>query len=226
MHANEVLHNLFLETNRTPEQLKTATPNRKPSIGVRFPRLVEIAKQIQKNNPIEFLESNDCSIYELEILQTYLIGFLKDFNQAILYFNKFALIACEWSTVDSLCQHFTIAKKYPNEVFALLGEYVKKNDEYRQRIVAVMILSHFLNDAFIEESILLLDQCVHPGYYTKMAVAWAIATMMVRYSDLAIAYLKQNRLDLWTHNKAIQKTQESFRVAAQIKAKVRELKRV
>jgi 3-methyladenine DNA glycosylase AlkD len=226
MHANEVLRKLYLETNRTPEDLKSAISNRKPYLGIRFPRLVEIAKQIHKNNSIEFLESNDCAVYELEILQTYLIGYLKDFDQAIHYFKRYSLIAREWSTVDSLCQHFTIAKKYPKEVFSLLKEYAQENDEYRQRIVAVMILSHYLNDAFIEESILLLDQCVHPGYYTKMAIAWAIATMMVRYSDLAIAYLKRNRLDVWTHNKAIQKTQESFRIADHIKARVKELKRV
>lgn len=225
MHAHKVLNQLCEEHHIHVKDFKNDVENRKPYIGVRFPRLVEISKTIQKDDPIEFIESNDCSVYELEILQTYTIGYLKDLNLALYYFDQFAHIAHDWSTVDSLCQHFTITKKYPREVFQLLEKYAIKDDEYLQRIVAVMILSHYLNDEYIERSLELILKLNHQGYYTKMAVAWALATMMIHYSHLVIPCLESHAFDPFTHNKAIQKTIESFRITAENKEKVKALKR-
>ncbi|MCK7488114.1 MAG: DNA alkylation repair protein [Bacillus subtilis] len=225
MNAHAILSQMYQEVNRGPEDLKSAVPNRKPYIGIRFPRLVEIAKQIQKNDPIEFLKTNDYAVYELEILQTYVIGNLKEFHQALDFFQRYAIHAREWSTVDSLCQHFTIAIKHPKEVLAMLHEFAQVDDEYLQRIVAVMLLSHFFHSETIDESIELLAKLKHPGYYTRMAIAWAYATLMVNHSDACIAILKSNILDVYTHNKAIQKIQESLRIDKEQKALVKALKR-
>jgi len=226
LKAQQVLIDICNEYHVGLNELNKSVPNRKPFIGVRFPRLVEISKTIHKDNPLEFIETNDCSVYELEILQTYSIGVLKDIHQALYYFDQFAHIAHDWSTIDSLCQHFTITKKYPDEVFNLLKTYATINDEYLQRIVAVMILSHFLNDTYIESSLELIKMLNHPGYYTKMAVAWALATMMIHYSHLVIPLFQSQTFDPWIHNKAIQKTIESFRITDENKEIVKSLKRL
>lgn len=225
MHAHTVLKWLEDTYQLTPQMLKHHVPNRKPFYGVPIPKLNAFAKEISKNDPVVFLETNDCLIYELEILQANVIGHLKDIDQAIFYFKKFAMIAKEWGTVDTLCQRFVIAKKYPNLMFPILEKYALIEDEYVQRIVAVMILCHFLTDEWIEQSIQLIDHLKHPGYYTKMGIAWALATMMIRYPERCLTYLSQHRVDPWTHNKAIQKTQESFRVSDSNKALAKQLKR-
>jgi len=225
MNANQVLLNLCQEYQIDWNDLKTDVEHRKPYIGVRFPRLAEISKTINQDNPIEFLDSNDCSVYELEILQTYCIGALKDIQKALYYFDQFAHLARDWSSIDSLCQRFVITKKYPEEVLILLSTYATKEDEHLQRIVAVMILSHYLNDTYIEQSLHLIKKLNHPGYYTKMAVAWALATMMITYSNRVIPLLKAHTFDCWTHNKAIQKAVESYRVSEQDKVELKLLKR-
>lgn len=207
------------------KELKNNTMNRKPTLGFSYPSLKLISKEISKSNPIEFLESNDFSIYELEILQTYVIGQIKDKTMGIKYFKEFAPFAKEWSVVDSLCQKFVIARKYPEEIFKILIEYSRVDDEFMQRIVSVMLLSHFNNDKYIDASIKLIDQLNHPGYYNKMAKAWALATLLIKYQDRIINYLNSNNLDIWTHNKTIQKAIESFRISDESKLVISKLKR-
>jgi len=225
MKASTVLSDLLERFNYGNTTLKEQDFARKPQIGISYPKMEKIASNILAKSPIEFLETNDCSIYEMEILHTMVIGRLKDFETAFNFFKSFAVVAKEWSVVDSLCQRFLIAKKHRWVVYDWLKEYAMADDEYQQRIVAVMLLSHFLVEEFIYPSIEMLIQLDNPGYYCKMAVAWAFATIMAKYPEKGFVVLRSNRLDAWTHNKAIQKTMESFRVSADIKVLVKQLKR-
>jgi 3-methyladenine DNA glycosylase AlkD len=205
--------------------LKSGIENRKPYLGISFPNLKSFANEIFKENPLEFLDTNDFSVYELEILHTYVIGKLKDFNLAFKYFKDYAPSAKEWSTVDSLCQKFVIAKKHRDEVMQLLIKYSTSKDEYLQRIVAVMLLSHYLEDEYVEKVFEILSKLNHQGYFTKMAVAWALATVMTYYPKECLVYMKTSKLDKWTHNKAIQKMKESFRISDDYKLKLGGLKK-
>lgn len=222
MKAQYVLENYLMMDSKV---LKNNTLNRKPTLGMNYPSLKLISKDIIQSNPTEFLESNDFSVYELEILQTYVIGQIKDKTLGIKYFKEFAPYAKEWSVVDSLCQRFIMARKYQEEIFDLLVEYSRIDNEYMQRIVSVILLSHFNNDEYIDVSIKLIDQLNHPGYYNKMAKAWALATLLIKYQDKIISYLSKNSLDVWTHNKTIQKALESFRISNELKLIIRKLKR-
>ena len=58
-----------------------------------------------------------------------------------------------------------------------------------------------------------------------MAVAWLISEVYPKYPDKTLEYLKCNKLDNWTHNKAIQKIRESNRVDRNIKDMLVEWKR-
>lgn len=199
-------------------------PNRKPYLGISYPKLKLISKSILKVDWVEFLETNDLSIYELEILQTYIIGSIKNLDQAIFYFDQMIHQVKEWSVVDSLCQKFVITKKYPNEIMRLLEKYSRINDEYIQRVVSVMLLSHFNNDMHIEKSITLIKSLTHPGYFNKMGISWALATFMIHYPDKVIPFIKSNDCDNWIRNKTIQKSLESYRIKEELKLELRELR--
>ena len=49
-------------------------------------------------------------------------------------------------------------------------------------------------------------------YYIRMMAAWYFATALAKQYDSIIPYIEENRLDDWTHNKAIQKSIESRRI--------------
>lgn len=50
-----------------------------------------------------------------------------------------------------------------------------------------------------------------------MAQAWLISIMYIKFREKTLEYLKENSLDTWTHNKAIQKIRESTRVSKEDK---------
>ena len=58
-----------------------------------------------------------------------------------------------------------------------------------------------------------------------MMIAWFFATALAKQYDSAEVFIENNSLDIWTHNKAIQKAVESYRISDEQKAYLRSLKR-
>ena len=201
-------------------------PNCKPMLGVRLPELRKIAKEIAKEDYKGFLEEGPTTYFEHETLKAYVLGYAKDEIETILsYADRFLPEIRDWSVSDSFCQNFSIAKKYPERVYSWLMEYANKEEEFSQRVVAVLLMSHFLVPEYIGRVLSVMDRLQYDGYYTKMGVAWCVATAYAKFPKETAAYLAANRLQDWTYNKAIQKMCESYRVADADKAYWREKKR-
>ena len=62
-------------------------------------------------------------------------------------------------------------------------------------------------------------------YYTHMSAAWLVAEVLCKYLDEGVEFLKTNSLDIKTHNKAIRKARESFRITPENKKFLLTLKR-
>ena len=77
-----------------------------------------------------------------------------------------------------------------------------------------MLMVHFLNEDFSPEYLDMVANAEGEDYYLKMMVAWYFATALAKQYEAALPYI-ENRLikDKWTHNKAIQKALESYRVS-------------
>ena len=61
-------------------------------------------------------------------------------------------------------------------------------------------------------------------YYVNMMTAWYFATALAKQYDAVLPYIENRRLDDWTHNKAIQKAIESYRITPEQKAYLKTLK--
>lgn len=193
--------------------------------GIRVPYLRVIANNISKNDYLDFLENNDFEIFELKLIHAFVIGNIKSLEESLYYVNLFVPLIDSWNVNDTICQALKIAKKYQREYWNFLIELAKSKEEFKQRFVAVMLLSHYLNDEYIDEVISVLDSLRNPEYYCKMGVAWAFATVMAKYPEKCFEYLKKTTLDNWTYNKAIQKMIESFRVLDEHKEILRSMKK-
>lgn len=201
-------------------------PTCKPMLGVRLPELRKIAKEIAKTDYKDFLEHCPDSYFEYETLKAYVLGYAKDDIETILFYaDQFVPTIKDWSVNDSFCQNFSIARKYPERVFDWLMDYAKKNEEFPQRIVAVLLMSHFLVPEYIDRVLAVMDTLQYDGYYTRMGVAWCVATAYAKFPKETAGYLADNKLQDWTYNKAIQKMCESYRVAEEDKAYWRARKR-
>ncbi len=194
-------------------------PNCKPMLGVRLPELRKLAKEIARTDYKDFMENCPDTYFEYETLKAYVLGYAKDDIKTILsYADKFVPTIRDWSVNDSFCQNFSIARKYPERVFDWLLGYAKKEEEFPQRVVAVLLMSHFLVPEYIERVLAVMDTLQCDGYYTRMGVAWCIATAYAKFPKETGVYLGNNRLRDWTYNKAIQKMCESYRVGEEDKA--------
>ncbi|MCR5684519.1 MAG: DNA alkylation repair protein [Lachnospiraceae bacterium] len=200
---------------KNAEFFKKLNPTAKPCIGVRIPIMRKLAQRIAKEDYRGFLDHNPMDTYELESLHAFVIGYAKDDIRVLLsYLDTFIPTIHDWSVSDSLCQTFKIARKYPDETFDLLMKYRDSHREFEVRVVAVMLMSQFLTDKYIDRVIEVINSLYIEDFYAKMGVAWAVATIMAKYPDKCLAYMlsPDNKLDEWTYNKALQKMKESYRV--------------
>ncbi|MBR1680177.1 DNA alkylation repair protein [bacterium] len=202
---------------------------KRTKFGISVPVLRNYARYIARNYYKEFLEQDDYSSFELKLLHAFVIGYInEDIHVLLKYFRDFVPQVDDWAVNDSLCQNFRAARKFQKEVWDFLMNYKISKREFESRIVSVVLLSHFLNDEYIDRVIEVLDGLNTDDYYSQMGVAWAIATVMGKYPEKCMCYLKSKNcnLDKVTYNKSLQKIRESLRVSGAIKQMTKSMQRI
>lgn len=195
------------------------TTIKRTKFGICIPDLRKFAKEIAKEDYKDFIQKNDFSNFELKLLHAFVLGYAKDdINILLQYFEDFIPQVDNWWVCDSLCQSFKIARAYPDIFWNFLMKYAHSKVEFESRIVSVCMLSHFLNDEYIDRLIAVLDRLYTGEYYAMMGVAWAIATIMAKYPTKCQNYLKSEscNLDKVTYKKSLQKIRESLRTPQNI----------
>ena len=61
-------------------------------------------------------------------------------------------------------------------------------------------------------------------YYVNMMISWYFATALVKQYETVLPYIEEQKLDVWTHNKTIQKAVESYRITPEQKEYLKSLK--
>lgn len=218
--------------SQTDEKFREFTssliPGSRPILGVRVPMLRQIAKQIAKGDWQTFLQEAAEDTYEEVSIKGFVIGYAKaDLQTLYPYIREHINKINDWSLCDGFCSNLKIVAKHREEFLAFLLPYAKEDDEFKQRIVAVLLMDYYLTDEYIDQTLAVLDSLKNEKYYCKMAVAWAVATAWAKQRDKTCAYMQKgnNTLDDWTYNKAIQKMLESYRVSAEDKEMLRKMKR-
>ncbi len=85
-------------------------------------------------------------------------------------------------------------------------------------------MNYYLSDEFEEEHLLKVEEVKLDDYYVKMMVAWYLATGLAKNYDSFIKPIEEKKFDKVTHNKAIQKAVESYRVSEEHKTYLKRLK--
>ena len=87
-----------------------------------------------------------------------------------------------------------------------------------------MLMEHYLDEDFDPAFPEAVARIRSDEYYVRMMQAWYFATALAKQYDAAVKYLEERRLDVWTHNKTIQKAVESFRIGPKTKEYLRGLR--
>lgn len=197
-------------------------------LGVRIPLLRNYAKELSKKYELEYLYNNiNENFYEEVMLKGFIIGQYKklDFLELKKYLLDFVPKINDWAICDTFCSGLKITKKYKKEMFELIEYFLKTNKEFQIRFSLVMLLDYYIEEEYIDKIFEIIKSIKNEEYYVKMANAWLISFCMIKYYDKTYEFLKNNKIDLVTHNKAIQKSIESYRLTTKQKEELRKLKR-
>ncbi len=233
MQAQVTVENIkALLLSHVDEKFKNFTsaliPGSRPILGVRIPVLRKIAKEIAKGDWQTFVKEASEDTYEEVNVKGFVIGYVKaDLETLFPYIADHIEKINDWSLCDGFCSNLKIVAKQKEEFLDFLLPYANIDEEFKQRVVAVMLMDYYLDDAYIDQTLAILDGLKNEKYYCKMAVAWAIATAWAKQREKTYVYMQEgnNTLDDWTYNKAIQKMLESYRVSEADKRMLREMKR-
>ena len=200
-------------------------PNVQPDrvLGVRIPILREYAKKIFGTAEAqEFLNNLPHYYYEENNLHAFLIEQIKDCDLCILKTEKFLPFIDNWATCDSLRPKVFL--KHKEEILKKALVWIKSDHVYTQRYGIEVLMNYFLDEAFDEKYLRIVSKIKSDEYYVKMMIAWYFATALAKQYEATLPFIKNKTLDLWTHNKTIQKARESFRLTNEQKEYLKTLK--
>ena len=223
-------HLLQLAERGNKKFTESLNPGVEHILGIRVPDLRKLAARIVKDDWEAYLDTADIYYMEERMLQGMVLGCIRPDADVEVYLHRvtqFVWNINSWSVCDTF--KFGGGKKFVEANKDRLWEYLKTwmhaEGEYEIRFGVVMSMQHFIDEEHLGELFSLYDGIRHEGYYVRMAVAWALSVCFVKFPERTLAYLKQNSLDKFTYNKALQKITESYRVDAATKDVIRAMKR-
>ncbi|MGN1104721.1 MAG: DNA alkylation repair protein [Candidatus Coproplasma sp.] len=190
-------------------------------IGVRTPALRKLAREYEGD--IEGLLTLPDEYYEVTFLKLIVASRLP-YEEFIKVVDRCVKLIDNWACCD--CFKAVCIAKHREEFLPFVKAYLGVNSEFYQRYALVTLLHFYVKDEYLN----LITECVERAdtdyYYVHMAAAWLIAEVIVKHYEKGVEYLKLNRLDRATHNKAVSKACESYRITDEQKRELKALKRL
>lgn len=193
-------------------------------IGVRTPELRKLAKKMFKENEYEdFLSSLPHKYHEEYSIHGMIIEQIKSFDEALFETERLLPFIEDWAICDSFSPKCFKTDK--SRLLEKIREWLSSKETYTVRFAMRMLMTHFLDEDFSSEYLKLVFDVHSDEYYIKMMQAWFFATALAKQYEPTLSVLKNNLLDVWVHNKTIQKAVESFRITDEQKAFLKTLRR-
>ncbi len=193
-------------------------------IGVRTPELRNYAKiLVRRNEYSSFLEDLPHKYFDENQLHAFIISELKNYDECVKYINNFLPYIDNWATCDQMSPK--ILKKHHAELIKQINVWIKSKETYTIRFGIGMLMQHFLDEDFKQEYLKWVCNIKSKEYYVNMMRAWYFATALTKQYEVAIPFIEKQKLDIWTHNKTIQKAIESYRITQEQKEYLRSLKK-
>ena len=191
--------------------------------GVRTPVLRKFAKDFFKDERCNtFLATLPHRYFEENQLHAFLVEQIKDFDRCVLAVEAFLPFIDNWATCD--CFSPAAFKKALDKLLPHIEKWLTSSHVYTVRYGVVILMRYFLDERFDEKYLKWVAKVPTDDYYLSMAVAWYFATALSKQYDAALPYIQDRLLDKATHNRAIQKAVESFRISEKHKAYLKTLR--
>ena len=192
-------------------------------IGIRIPALRALAKELKGTDAAAaFIAALPHQYFEEYSLHTFLIGYIKDFDEAIAQTERLLPWLNSWALTDSM--RIKAFDKDPARLLPTIDKWLDSGDTYTIRYGILCLMNYFLDARFDPCYLKKVAAVRSDEYYVNMMIAWYFATALAKQYEATLPYIENRRLDRWTHNKAIQKAIESYRVTDEHKTYLRTLR--
>ena len=199
------------------------TVNKEKIIGVRTPALRVFAKKYGKTDEAkEYLQILPHQYYEENNLHGLLIEQIKDYDTCLEELERFLPYIDNWATCDMLA--VKVVKNHLDTFIDEVYRWMESDYTYTIRFGVNMLMQYYLEDAFRMEYPEKVAQIRSKEYYVNMMRAWYFATALAKQYEKILPFIEEQKLDVWTHNKTIQKAIESYRITPEQKEYLRGLK--
>ena len=226
MIVEEIINELFKmkdEKYRDFNSKLIPTVDKENMIGVRTPELRKYAKQLVKREDVgEFLHSVPHKYFDENQLHAFILAEIKDFGVCLEEVKNFLPYIDNWATCDQLSPK--VFKKYRKELLTHIKEWINSDKTYTVRFGIGMLMEHFLDEDFDLTYPEMVAEIRSEEYYINMMTAWYFATALAKQYEKVLPFIENKKLDTWTHNKAIQKAVESYRITDEQKTYLKGLK--
>ena len=192
-------------------------------IGVRTPQLRALAKVISKDgNYEEFLRDLPHKYFDEDQLHAFIISGIKDYDRAMEELELFLPYVDNWATCDQMSPK--VFKKNKKDLLKHIKDWTKSDKTYTIRFGIGMLMEHFLDEDYDIKYPKMVAALRSDEYYVNMMTSWYFATALAKQYDSILPFIEGKKLDVWTHNKAIQKAVESYRITPEQKEYLKTLK--
>ena len=191
-------------------------------IGVRSPALRKLAAEYRGKDVSAFLNELPHTYHEENYLHAQFINTMKNFGDCMRETERFLPYIDNWAICDTLAPK--VFAKHRSELLGKIPLWHASAHTYTMRFGTGALMRWFLDEDFDTKYADMAAAVRSDEYYVNMMTAWYFATALAKQYDAVLPYIEQRKLDPWTHNKAIQKATESFRVSDEHKAYLRTLK--
>ena len=194
-------------------------------IGVRSPALRQLAKELlRRPDALDYLEELPHFYLEENLLHCRFLESLKDYPRLLAELERFLPHVDNWAVSDSL--NPKLLRRHLPELLPVLRGWLGSPHCYTVRFALLTLMRCCLDEgSFRPEYLDWAAELEREEYYIRMMQAWYFAEALARQYETTLPVLTEHRLDLWVHNKAIQKAVESRKISPERKEHLKSLRR-
>lgn len=204
-------------------------------LGVKNPDIRNIAKDAFAKDEkacLAYIKKLPHKYLEEYILHTSILERIKSYDVVVKETERVLPYLDNWATCDTYSPK--IVKKYLKDFYKHIEKWIKSKKTYTIRFGIEMFMSFYIDDTLYdgqEKDVIKLtneiskirfksknkykkeSQTECPDkYYVDMMIAWFFATLLAKKYDIAMPYIKNKKLESFTHNMTIRKACESYRI--------------
>ncbi len=201
-------------------------PSERPFIGVRIPKIRELAGLVSKEKIEEFLKVPPVTFEEV-VARGFLICRLS-YEEMIFHFDSQINYIDDWAACDTFCSGLgKLVRKRRAEFWEFkVGELLEDKREFAVRVGLVLLKCYYVDFDYLAVIFGVAERLAErEEYYVRMAIAWLVAECFIKFPDETMSYLSISRLPRWTYNKTISKICDSLRVNEETKVILRGMRK-